>query len=277
MRYAFNAVDAAHQTSESSERSAAFSMSVENSDDLQSGNVAVLLLVDISSRARLWGYSRFVFSRFSLFRVAGVRFFKMLGSGDQGGFGLKPSSTKQGLFVCFDNRTAADNFLNHSRLVNRYKTSAKEFLSVKLLPYSVKGTWGKNLLSVVADAPEHQPMAAITRASIRPAKAREFWKMQPATEISLKQSTGCLLATGVGEAPYLRQATFSVWQSVAAMDAYARSGAHLDAIKASRKGDFFSESMFVRFAIEDLQGTYNGQQFNLNCSNKLTVDPSHVQ
>jgi hypothetical protein len=264
MRYAFNAVDAANPKSEISERSAAFSISKNIAEDVQSGNVAVLLLADIAPHARLWGYGRFILSRFSLTRVGGVRFFKMLGSGDHGGFGLKPSSSKQGLFVCFDNRASADSFLNNSELVRRYKSSAKEFLSVKLVPYSVKGSWGNNLLTVAAQAPCDQAIAAITRASIRPSKAWAFWRMQPAAEASLKQASGCLLATGVGEAPFLRQATFSVWQSVAAMDMYARSGAHLDAIKASVKGDYFSESMFVRFAVENLQGTYNGQRFDLN-------------
>jgi spheroidene monooxygenase len=43
------------------------------------------------------------------------------------------------------------------------------------------------------------------------------------------------------------------------MDAYARSGAHLQAIRASVAGAHFSESMFVRFIPEGLQGTWKGQ------------------
>jgi spheroidene monooxygenase len=62
-------------------------------------------------------------------------------------------------------------------------------------------------------------------------------------------SQGCRLAVGLGEAPLLRQATFSLWDSTAAMDAYARSGAHLEAIRHAYRDHYFTESMFVRFAV----------------------------
>ncbi len=74
-------------------------------------------------------------------------------------------------------------------------------------------------------------------------------------------ASGCLMATGIGEAPLLRQATFSLWSNVEAMDRYARSGAHLDAIRAAHEGDFFSESMFVRFAPLALTGRWRGQNY----------------
>ena len=60
--------------------------------------------------------------------------------------------------------------------------------------------------------------------------------------------------------PCRQQATFSVWESQAAMDAYARSGAHLDAIRAAARDDYFSESMFVRFVPLRLVGTWHGRQ-----------------
>jgi spheroidene monooxygenase len=71
-----------------------------------------------------------------------------------------------------------------------------------------------------------------------------------------------LLATGLGEAPVFRQATFSLWKNTAAMDAYARTGAHRDAISAAWKHQFFSESMFVRFEPLSLQGRWKGQSFD---------------
>ena len=74
-------------------------------------------------------------------------------------------------------------------------------------------------------------MAALTRASIRPLQALRFWRRSPPAEGALERAEGCLLAVGLGEAPLLRQATFSVWENQAAMDAYARSGAHQEAIR----------------------------------------------
>ena len=85
------------------------------------------------------------------------------------------------------------------------------------------------------------------------------WRMAPAAQASLEQAQGCVLAVGLGEAPLLRQATFSVWDSVAAMEAYARSGAHLDAIRAAQREGYFSESMFVRFVPLSVRGDWKGR------------------
>ena len=69
------------------------------------------------------------------------------------------------------------------------------------------------------------------------------------------------MAAGLGEAPVFRQATFSLWDSVQCMDHYARSGAHLEAIKAAYQHRYFSESMFVRFVPSGLRGVWKGRRF----------------
>lgn len=85
--------------------------------------------------------------------------------------------------------------------------------------------------------------------------------MQPPSELALQNAEGCLLATGVGEAPFLRQATITLWENTQSMDAYARSGAHLAAIRAAYAGNFFSESMFVRFCTSQIQGRWRGRVY----------------
>jgi hypothetical protein len=42
------------------------------------------------------------------------------------------------------------------------------------------------------------------------------------------------------------------------MDRYARSGAHLEAIRAAHQGQYFSESMFVRFVPYAPRGAWKG-------------------
>jgi spheroidene monooxygenase len=54
---------------------------------------------------------------------------------------------------------------------------------------------------------------------------------------------------GLGEAPLVRQCTFSVWRDTQAMLDSAHTGAHQQAITAAYKNDFFSESMFVRMRL----------------------------
>ena len=93
------------------------------------------------------------------------------------------------------------------------------------------------------------PLAVLTRASIRAHKAVAFWRHAPASQLDLATRPGCLLAMGLGEAPLVRQCTFSLWRDTAAMLAYAHSGPHRQAIEAAQRNGFFSESLFVRMAV----------------------------
>ena len=222
------------------------------------GQVVLLLLVDVAPGSRLWGYARFVLGSLALRGVRGLRFSRQLGSGYEGGFGVRPSGTRQGLFLAFDDESAADAFAR-SPLADAYRRHAREICLVKLAPYSARGSWGGTTLTPGAVAPSSGPVAALTRASIRPLKAARFWTHAPKSQLQLESAQGCRLAVGLGEAPLFRQATFSLWDSLEAMNAYARTGAHQEAIRQSMGGDFFSESMFVRFVPLSVQGTWKGR------------------
>jgi spheroidene monooxygenase len=50
----------------------------------------------------------------------------------------------------------------------------------------------------------------------------------------------------LGEAPLLRQCTFSLWTDAQAMRAYAGQGAHRQAVEQVHAHDLFSESLFLR-------------------------------
>lgn len=235
-------------------------------------DTVVLLLVDFDPAARLWGWLRLVRGAAALRREAGLRWCKVLGSGHDGGFGLKPSGTRQGLFCVFDTDAHARAFIDSSPLVHAYRHRAREFVALRLAPVSCRGAWNGRTLTPSIAAPQAAPTAAtaataasegpiavLTRGSIRPAAAAAFWKHTPASQAALADTPGCLLAVGLGEAPVLRQATFSLWDSVAHMEAYARQGAHHAAARAAADQRFFTESMFVRFVPLSMQGTWKGR------------------
>ncbi|HRD95690.1 MAG TPA: spheroidene monooxygenase [Rubrivivax sp.] len=226
----------------------------------QPGDVVVLLLAQLARGALWWGWSRVVLRSWPLRAVQGLRFAKALGSGQHGGFGLKPSLARQGLFAVFESESAADAFLAGD-IVDAYRRHAGELCLVKLRATSCRGSWCGQSIAVSAEAPNGQAVASLTRASIRLHKALRFWSRSPPAEEALERAEGCMLAIGLGEAPLLRQATFSVWKNQAAMDAYARGGAHQEAILASRQGDWFSESMFVRFVPLLISGRWKGRHY----------------
>lgn len=224
-----------------------------------SSQVALMVLVDIQSSAKISGILRLMFARLWLWSTPGLEFYKHMGSGRNGGFSIHPSGTHQALFCVFQDGASLDAFCQSSKLIRWYKEHAKDFFSVKLKAYSLKGQWSGFVPQITTDTPTSGPIVSITRASIKPLYCLPFWRKQPAAEASLQQSSGCIIAAGVGEAPFFRQATFTIWESQAAMDQYARQGAHQRAISASLSGHYFSESMFSRYLPFDAQGSWKGR------------------
>jgi hypothetical protein len=222
--------------------------------------VAVMLLVQMAPGARLWGAMRLVVGRFAMRGVPGLRFFKILGSGHEGGFGLRPSADRLGLFTVFVDRRAAEAFIAASPVLQSWRAHSRECAWLTLAPYSSRGTWAGRELSTGTEPPKPGPIAVLTRASISPWCAAAFWRRAPDTERALHEAAGCLLATGLGEAPVLRQATFSVWQDTECLHAYAQQGAHLEAVRAAYGAGYFSESMFTRFTLLGMGGTWKGRE-----------------
>ena len=222
---------------------------------------AVILLADIAEASRLWGWSRIVRGPRALRGIPGLLFSKVLGSGFDGGFDLRPSRSRQGVFALFDSSQKAQDFITHSKLVREYQNRSDEFCWATLKAFSCRGSWDGMQFQVNTEAPAQGPVAALTRASIKFSKAPAFWRHAPPSQASLDAVEGCQLAVGLGEAPFFRQATLSIWDSVADMDAYARTGAHLSAIQAAQQHGYFSESMFARFVPLRIQGQWRGKHY----------------
>ena len=223
--------------------------------------VALLLLVRLRRSAMAWGLSRLVLGERGLRRVPGLRFARVLGSGRHGGFGLAPGFDHQGLICFFDDEDSARAFADDAPVMHAYRDHARESLLALLRATSCRGTWSGASLAVTAPAQDNAPMATLTRASIRLRHAARFWQHAPATHDGIARAEGCRLAVGLGEAPLLRQATFSLWDNAQAMAHYARSGAHLAAIQSAWQHGWFSESMFVRFAPISIAGEWHGRTY----------------
>lgn len=223
------------------------------------GQVGVLALVDFGEGSRWRGLRHLVFGRWALARWAGLRFGKVLGSGYEGGFGVKPSSSHQGLFCTFDDDAAADAFLESSKHIGLYRQHGASCITFKLRAYSIRGAWGGVLpLGQSVERPATGPIASLTRGSIRPTRASRFFSFSPATEEAIMRHPDALLGIGLGEAPLFRQCTFSIWKSEAALMDYARGPAHQAATQAALAESHFSESLFSRLLAYDARGSWKG-------------------
>ncbi len=143
----------------------------------------------------------------------------------------------------------------------RYRKQAEEDWTVYLSPTSVRGQWsGVTPFEVTREA-ETGPVAALTRATVKPRAALKFWKRVPDISSVIGFDDNVVFKIGIGEVPLMQQITFSIWPDTATMANFARKdGPHARAIKAVRTGDWFREELYARFHVADCDGMWEGKQ-----------------
>lgn len=117
---------------------------------------------------------------------------------------------------------------------------------------------------VFGDLPKYtdyeERIAILTRATIRLSKIKYFWRHVAAVTKKMKRAKGFVTSVGIGEIPWIMQATFSVWENKSAMKDFAyRTPEHEAVIKKTREQRWYSEEMFVRFKITGSCGSIHGK------------------
>ena len=229
------------------------------------------------------------FDRPLLARTPGLRFWKLMGTGRGASMTLGADLRRWALFAVWEDEAALDGFLADSEVIARRSALGAESYDVKLAPLRARGAWsGRNPLSEpgepaigsrrgaggadagsarprvegstpaeVAGAPE--PVAVLTRATIRPRKLAAFYRSIPPTSEELARQPGMLASVGVGEWPLARQGTFSLWASPADVRAYAQGQpGHRDVMRRTRAERWYSEELFARFRPFGQRGTWDG-------------------
>jgi hypothetical protein len=124
-----------------------------------------------------------------------------------------------------------------------------------LLPVEGHGKWdGKEIFGNLPKQTDYEGVIAVlTRATIRLRRLRRFWEHVESVAVQMKQASGFITSYGIGEAPWIRQGTFSVWRSKEAMRQFAyQLPQHAEVIRKTRKEQWYSEDLFVRFRIMEV-------------------------
>nr|WP_294942034.1 DUF3291 domain-containing protein [uncultured Mucilaginibacter sp.] len=192
---------------------------------------------------------------------AGCTFWKLLGSGRNGTFDLQPDWQQWGLLAVWESKDDYEQFHRRSFVSKWWKTLGREQWTVLCQPIVSHGKWdGKEPFGNPDAKPEVGPMAVLTRATITISRLKNFWSHVDEVAELMANAPGYITSIGVGEAPVYRQATFSVWESMEHMKAFAYgSKLHAEVIKKTRSEGWYSEELFARFSIIESSGTINGK------------------
>ena len=186
-------------------------------------------------------------------------FWKLLGSGRNGTFDLNPDWQQWGLLAVWSDREAFDRFYNNSFINSWWNTFTTEKWTIICEPLESHGKWdGKEPFGKPGIKIFEGPVAVLTRATIRLNKLKGFWSNVDQVANMMKHAPGFLTSFGIGEAPVYRQATFSIWESINHVKAFAyASKEHAEVIKKTRAEKWYSEELFARFKIVDSFGSIN--------------------
>ncbi len=210
-------------------------------------------------RDRAWALAMMGAARLAMARMADLQFWKLCGSGTGEGFTPVPNTAVYAVLCTWPDAETARMRLASERIFTRYRARATEHWTVFLSTASARGAWsGKQPFSPVSE-PISGPIAALTRATIKPRILTRFWGRVPDISRMIGSDPNVVFKIGIGEVPMLHQVTFSIWPGVPEMAAFARTnGPHAEAIRAVRDGAWFREELYARFSILDDSGTWGG-------------------
>ena len=211
-----------------------------------------------SFRSRLWAFAMMGLARRSMARLDGIGFWKLCGSGTGEGFTPRPNLSVYAVLATWPDEATARRAVTRSRIFSRYRTQASEDWTVFMAANSARGAWSGRTPFEPSQMTTEGPMAALTRATLRPATLARFWRRVPDISAVIGRDPNVMFKIGVGEVPWLHQVTFSIWPDAARMAGFARTGPHAAAIRVVRDEGWFNEELYARFTLLSDLGTWDG-------------------
>jgi hypothetical protein len=190
----------------------------------------------------------------------GLRFAKLLGTGSGRTFTPRDADSRRwGLLAVWDDAASAAAF-EDGDIARGWRRFADEEWVARLCPLSARGRWSRQEpFGRPSPRPWDGPVVAITRARLVLHRAPRFWRAVPPVSADLHRAPGLRLALGIGEAPLGLQGTFSIWDSPAALNAFAyHRGAHTAVIERTHRERWYAAELFARLALLSSRGTLDG-------------------
>jgi heme-degrading monooxygenase HmoA len=208
---------------------------------------------------KFWAFKMMQLAHSPLKKVAGLTFYKLLGTGGGEGFSWKPDFGVYCLMGVWESEAAAKHFIEKANISKKYSKHAKEEITYWLNPLEAHGFWSGKQPFKFNKQQINLPVVVLTRARIFLKHVPAFWQKVAPSSNSIIGFKGKLFSKGVGEWPLIQQATISIWENIEAMKAYAyRNPAHMEVVKLTRQKGWYKEEMFARFQLYHSTGSWYG-------------------
>jgi hypothetical protein len=173
-----------------------------------------------------------------------------MGTGKNGTFDKNPDWKRWAVLEVYDTPTTTPSFITWWWKI--FKTTNTVY---ELEPIEGHGLWdGKQVFGDLPKQSDYEgKIAVLTRATIKISGLKRFWAHVDAIAEQMATSPGFITSVGIGEVPFIKQATFSIWESKELMRSFAyKLPLHKEVIKKTHQEKWYSEDMFTRFkVIED--------------------------
>jgi hypothetical protein len=233
-------------------------MPQQDQNKLEDRAITTLMRFQVHTVAdRWWAFGQMPQASKALEDTTGMRFAKLLGSGGGKGFAPWPDWGTYFLLQTWDRAAEAERFVEKHPYSQEWQSRSASTSVLWLQAYRSMGAWEASNPFEGQDGPNDAAHTVIlTRARIRARRLLHFWRSVPKVSDMMAGQPGLCYAKGVGEWPLIDQATVSVWESEAAVNAFAYQGAqHAEVIRKTRQWGWYKEELFARFALVSQSGS----------------------
>ncbi|MFL2604024.1 MAG: hypothetical protein ACJ0PP_03700 [Flavobacteriaceae bacterium] len=201
---------------------------------------------------KFWALQQIGMAPKKLKKPKGLEFFKFLGTGGDQGFSLIPDFSTYAFLGVWKNRKDFKKCINTHNVFLEYKEKANFQRDLELVSIKSHGLWdGKNpfINQDINFINTHKKKAVVlTRATINWNRLIQFWKSVPKASKAIEKACGVEYFKGVGEWPFIQQATISIWNNFDSVNNFAyKDKSHSDIVKTTHQEKWYKEDLFSRF------------------------------
>lgn len=203
---------------------------------------------------RYWAFKQMMLGPQKIAKSKGLLFFKFLGTGGGKGFSLWPDFGTYAIVTLWDQASDYHDFIDSNFYWKSYQQKAVLQRTISMIPVKSHGLWdGTNPFQqkLVRDVEAKEAkVAVLTRATLNWNRLLSFWKSVPKAAKTIESAKGVQYYKGVGEWPWVQQATISIWENFEAVNNYAyRHKGHAEIVQKTRAKKWYKEDLFSRFVV----------------------------